>query len=223
MSSRIPTSRDKLERRKSLSSYLRTKTRCFPVILFETHSFSDMSSTKTDNRLLLPNMVLIAGNGRNVGKTTLACKIIKHLSFQHKIIGLKISPHFHSYNTNEVFIETESFVILQEKNKTSKDSSLMLQAGAQNVYYIMAKPESLSDAINTLLPFLQQSLIVCESGGLHEIAQPGLFFFVNYNNQKIVKPQLLSYAPKQIQNNGKDFTLQVENLTFSNNRIHLSA
>lgn len=168
-------------------------------------------------------MVLIAGNGRNVGKTTLACKIIKHMSSKHQIIGLKISPHFHSYSASDALIETETFVILHEKELTNKDSSLMLQAGAQNVYYIMAKPDGLRDAINAILPELRQSLVVCESGGLHEIAQPGLFFFVNYNNREIVKQPLLNYAPQQVCNNGKDFNLRIENLTFSNNRIHLPA
>ena len=181
-----------------------------------------MSSTITDNKLSLPNMVLVAGNGRNVGKTTLACKIINQLAQKHDVTGLKISPHFHYYNTNDVFIKTEYFIILQERQKSSKDSSLMLQAGAQKVFYIMVKQEALKDAINALLPFLSEAPIVCESGGLHEFVQPGLFFFVNYNNRKIEKQQLLNYNPQQIENDGKNFTLNIERLVFLDNQIHIS-
>jgi len=42
-----------------------------------------------------PNILLVSGNGRNSGKTTLACKIIERFSKDHEITGLKISPHFH--------------------------------------------------------------------------------------------------------------------------------
>ena len=43
-----------------------------------------------------PNMLIVRGTGRNVGKTLSACNIIKQLAEKHNPVGVKISPHFHS-------------------------------------------------------------------------------------------------------------------------------
>lgn len=178
-----------------------------------------MGSVITRNRISIANMVLIAGNGRNVGKTTLACKIISHLSQKHQVTGVKISPHFHSYIGGNIRIETESFIIFDERRHTTKDSSLMLQAGAKKVYFIMVKQEALEDALNALFPFLADGPVVCESGGLHEFADPGLFFFVNTRDREIEKPQLLRYNPIRVENDGRTFSLNIEKLNFSENLI----
>ena len=41
------------------------------------------------------NILTISGTGKNVGKTSLACRIIHRLSATHKLTAVKISPHFH--------------------------------------------------------------------------------------------------------------------------------
>ena len=164
-------------------------------------------------------MLLIAGNGRNVGKTTLACKIISHLSKLSEVIGLKISPHFHSYSNEEVVLESNKFVILEDRKNTSKDSSLMLQAGARRVFYVMVKQEHLEEALVQLILLLPDTAIVCESGGLHEFVLPGLFLFVNFTDRDIIKKHLLAYQPKMVINNGKSFDLNIENITYTNKQI----
>ena len=40
------------------------------------------------------NILLIAGSGQNVGKTTFACQLIQNVQNQ-KPIAVKITPHFH--------------------------------------------------------------------------------------------------------------------------------
>ena len=77
-------------------------------------------------------MILIAGNGRNVGKTTFATEVIRHLSKSNTVIGIKISPHIHGINEGLVVIhKTNDFVVVEERGHNKKDSSLLLQAGAK--------------------------------------------------------------------------------------------
>lgn len=169
----------------------------------------------------MPNLILIAGNGRNVGKTYLACKIIQHLSKKENIIGLKISPHFHSFNESDVIFKNKNFVIVDEKQINSKDSSLMLQAGAKKVFFVMAKQEHLHKAFKYLQKILSLNFIICESGGLQEFVTPGLHFFVKKVGEKIVKTNLLEYSPIIINNEGKSFDFDIQNIELQNNKFNL--
>ncbi len=170
-------------------------------------------------KTLLPHLLLIAGNGRNVGKTTLACQIIAKLSESTPVIGIKISSHFHSYSENEVVRKGENFVIVEETQNTWKDSSLMLQAGADKVFFVMAEQTHLREAFDNLAELLPSSALVCESGGLHELVQPGLFLFVNLEGRKIVKHKHLLHHPVLVENDGRHFNLNLENIVFQNQKI----
>lgn len=178
-----------------------------------------MHNTTVNKRISIPNMLLIAGNGRNVGKTTLACKIIAYFSEKHEVNAVKISPHFHAFNEGEVLFKSLEFVIYRENKLTGKDSSRMLRAGAKNVYYVTAQQNQLNEVLNALLPLINNGLTIVESGGLNEFVEPGLFFFVNYKKKKITKPHLLEYHPKYVENDGENFDINPEQLIFSNNRI----
>ena len=86
------------------------------------------------------------------------------------------------------------FVIIQEKEISGKDSSLLLQAGAKQVYFVMAGQENLQDAFDVLQPILPRHAIVCESGGLHQVVNPGFFFFINRNGAELIKEEHLSHS-----------------------------
>ena len=100
-----------------------------------------MTAKVEHTTIQIPHLLLIAGNGRNVGKTTLACKIIARFAGETEVTGLKITPHFHPVNEDDVVIQTNNFLIINETQISSKDSSLMLQAGAKQVFFVMAKRE----------------------------------------------------------------------------------
>ena len=169
----------------------------------------------------MPNLLLIAGNGRNVGKTHLACKIIKHFSPYEEVTGLKISSHFHPIEKENIILENENFIIAEERNNGTKDSSLMLLAGAKKVYFVMSKRDYLKDAFNELFHLLPENLIVCESGGLHEFVKPGLFLFVKRADEKIVKKHLLEYAPIIVNNDGKNFDFNIQQIEFIKNKFRI--
>lgn len=165
----------------------------------------------------MPNLILIAGNGRNVGKTHLACQIINQLAKKHIVTGLKISPHFHEINEENILVKNEKFVIAEEKQFTSKDSSRMIHAGAEKVYFVMVKQENLSDAIDELIKILPQKCIVAESGGLHEFVTPGMFLFVKRTGDEIVKSHLLDYSPFIVNNDGNNFDFNIQRIGFEKN------
>lgn len=133
-----------------------------------------------------PNILLVMGNGRNVGKTVSACSIIKNLSGAHQTIGVKISPHFHELESNLNYLhKSKELVIAEEQHITQKDSSRMLQAGAEKVFYVQAKNENLKNAFDMILKsVLPEQPLVVESGGLYDILEPGLLFFISGEKPK---------------------------------------
>lgn len=169
------------------------------------------------NTVQIPNLLLIAGNGRNVGKTFVACRLIRELSKHYPVTAVKISSHFHDYNIDDVVVKDENYVILKEKQITTKDSSRMLQSGAKQVYFIMATQEHLKQAFEEIQNRLMDHPVVCESGGLHEVITPGLFLFVNQAQKEIIKKNHLSFSPVIIENNGKELNFNLSSIQFNNN------
>lgn len=168
-----------------------------------------------------PNFLLIAGNGRNVGKTHLSCQVISHLAKSNKVIAIKISSHFHSIEENKVIVQNDNFIIIEESQVSQKDSWRMKQAGAQKVYFIMAAEENLEQAFSYLEKLLPEEAIVCESGGLHELINPGAFLYVNKVGQELVKQNHLKFNPELIMNDGKNFDFDIARLEFKNNRFSI--
>ncbi len=130
------------------------------------------------------NIILIAGAGQNTGKTTLACKLIKHLSKRHSVIGVKISPHSHDIEkTQKIIRKTADFILIEEQLRNEKDSAMMLKAGAEKVFYIQSKRDALKNAFSELLPYIKHKAVICESGGLPELIEAGIFFFMHKGNK----------------------------------------
>ena len=154
---------------------------------------------KKESKVRIKNMILISGDGRNVGKTFLSCALIKQLKSKQNIIAIKSSPHFHALNENdEILYKHDDYIIVKEVRHSNKDSSLMLQAGAQEVFFIMANDEGLKMAFSLLMPFLNGNIIIAESGALHEFIDPGIFLFLKKEGKEISKTQYLNYSPELI-------------------------
>ena len=144
------------------------------------------------------NLLLIAGTGRNTGKTSLACSIINNFHHQHRLIGIKISPHFHPENKkNKAICSSDSWFIYEEmKADTEKDSSKMLDAGAMRVFYIEVEDADLAKAFENLLMLIpEHSLLVCESPALRKYIHPSVFFIVDHPRQKNKKRDVLELIP----------------------------
>lgn len=147
----------------------------------------------------LPNLLLIAGTGRNTGKTLLASAIIEKLSHDLKITGLKISPHFHNGTESlKIIYQNENFNIYQETSLVStKDSSRMLKAGANRVYYIECYDEYMKEAFEEFLQITEISgPFVCESPALRKYIKPGVFIIVDSQSNFNKKQDVLEMRQK---------------------------
>ncbi|HKJ77989.1 MAG TPA: hypothetical protein VKA10_00585, partial [Prolixibacteraceae bacterium] len=133
-----------------------------------------------------PNILIVQGSGRNVGKTLAASRIIENLAKKNKIVAVKISPHFHELEEEKKFIHrSEGFIIVEEQRITQKDSSRMLQNGAEKVYYVQAKNEFLPDVLNEILKRTEPNQpVIIETGGLYDYMEPGLLLYIEDENPK---------------------------------------
>lgn len=139
----------------------------------------------------LPRLLLIAGTGRNTGKTTLACAVIRKFALLKSIISVKITPHFHkNIKSGMVLTDDPNLYIAEETDPTTgKDSSMMLEAGASHSYFVMTTDEHVQEAFCKIVElFPPDSLIICESGGLRLHTNPGLFFMMQKKETETIKP-----------------------------------
>jgi len=171
-----------------------------------------------------PNMLIIRGTGRNVGKTLSACNIIKHLAGKHKPVGIKVSPHFHGLDGNHTVIhKSDELVIVEEKDVSDKDSSRMLQAGASKVFYVQAKNSRLLDVINLLSGKLSTTEpVVVESGGLYDYVEPSLLVTVTGEGSgKDISTRSDSNTVSVLSGNVKDF--RWDSIEFEKGKLTLHA
>ena len=141
-----------------------------------------------------PNILLISGNGRNVGKTTLSCALIEHFKSE-KIIAVKISPHTHEFDANveDVLFQTKDIIIIEEHRKdTGKDSAKFLKAGANRVFFIMVNDSYLQQAFDKLMEFVdEKSPMIIESAALRKIIIPGQFLLLNHVDRPAPKKSIV--------------------------------
>lgn len=123
---------------------------------------------------------MIAGNSRNAGKTTFACHCIRNWSKTQRVVALKVTSirpgenDFHGSHTDDTLSD---FEIREEKfTNTLKDTSRMLEAGADKVYYIRTNESNMAEAFQAFRRLEPgNTLFVCESRSLRKIVKPGAF------------------------------------------------
>ena len=135
------------------------------------------------------NIFLIAGSGRNVGKTTFCCKLINKFAKENRIIAIKITDHFHDLKDQSLkyYYNTENYIIAEELDSTGeKDTSRYLKSGADSSFLIISKRETLPEALKKLdlLIDFEINPIILESGSFMDFIKPEISGFVT-NNSKI--------------------------------------
>jgi len=175
-------------------------------------------------KILMPQLLLIAGTGRNTGKTTLACRIIEKFSTEKSIIALKITPHFHrNIQSGKIIINENKLYIAEETDSTTaKDSSLMLNAGAAQSYFVMATDDHLDEVIQNIFRMIpSDALLVCESGGLRDWVVPGVFLMMNRKDTEILKQgteKLKMLADRLITFDGKNIDFELDAIEITDNK-----
>jgi hypothetical protein len=166
--------------------------------------------------MVIPNLLLIAGTGNKSGKTTLACRVIEQFR-QSGISAVKITPHFHDITPGLLLLsENKGYSIYEELDpQSAKDTSRMLRAGAQKVFFAKVTDNDLLTAFTEILKFMPDDTpIVCESPGLRYFLDPGIFIIMRseeaYNTKDINKLLKLPHVLMKL----NDFN-KMERLPFS--------
>jgi molybdopterin-guanine dinucleotide biosynthesis protein A len=168
----------------------------------------------------LPNWLIVYGTNRNAGKTTLITRIISHFHSKIPVCAVKISPHFHEIDEEDVIIaKSDDFIIVKEvKSSTGKDSSRMLDAGAGVVLYVQVWDNNLGRVLPLIIKNLpSDSAVICESGWARNLVEPGLFLILNRKGEmeikeNVSKPKLL--ADRWIEFDGRDFDFNPDEISF---------
>lgn len=172
------------------------------------------------DRVPFPNMILIAGDGRNVGKTSFAMQIIRKLSQKADVIGIKTTSHKHVLTEGlEMLVHTGDYMVALEKGEHRKDSAIFRQAGAAEVFVIMAEQQFLRKAFSHISAHIHGKICVAESGGLAEIVHPGIFFFIRNQEGAIRKKHYLEFDPVVVMNRDMTFDFAIEKLDVINNEL----
>lgn len=166
------------------------------------------------------DFLIIGSTGQNTGKTTFAEKIIKRLKEKHFIIGLKITvinkdivkcPKG-SVDCNVCGSFSGDYEILEEKNaKLKKDTSIMLKAGAKQVFWLKVDKNHLKKGVRQILKIIPKNAkVICESNSVRKVITPSLFLIIKNEDNKLVKQscsEVINYADKLIsfKDNAWDF------------------
>ncbi|GAB4325231.1 MAG: hypothetical protein Kow00127_17970 [Bacteroidales bacterium] len=128
-----------------------------------------------------PLLLIVAGTGRNAGKTTIACSLIRRFAHETGIIALKISPHHHqSVESADPVKKGNHWRLFREADASAgKDSSRFLQAGAMESYYLEATDDGLAEAYPIFRSLAGSNPVICESPALRYFVTPGLMILAD--------------------------------------------
>jgi molybdopterin-guanine dinucleotide biosynthesis protein A len=180
------------------------------------------------NKMLkLDGMLMIGSAGSNVGKTELACALLRRFSKSCDAIGIKVTAIKDKEGQCPrggegcgVCSSLEGVYSITEELDCSseKDTARLLAAGASQVFWLRVRDEHLLEGITALLDiFGPDSISICESNSLRQVVKPGLFLMVGSRDSKTWKSSAQSvkkYADRIVISDGSSFD-------FDPNRIKL--
>lgn len=146
----------------------------------------------------LPGMLLIGAAGRNVGKTELACAIVRRFSGRTPVTGVKVTviakaggrcPRGGAGCGVCSSLEGAFCLTRETGDPPGKDTSRMLAAGAREVFWLRVLKEHLAAGLDALLSQLgRDTVCVCESNSLRLIVRPSLFLMARDAGTDTFKP-----------------------------------
>ncbi|OFX41345.1 MAG: hypothetical protein A2X08_15605 [Bacteroidetes bacterium GWA2_32_17] len=175
--------------------------------------------------------IIIGSTGRNNGKTEFACKLIKQLSKEHLVIGVKVT----TIKEDEAKCPrgeqgcgvcgslTGSYKLTDETDKISqKDTARMLRSGAEKVLWLCVYKKSLLEGINELISKIpHNAVVVCESNSARLAIDPGLFIIIRKLSENFIKKsckEVYDFADKIIESDGEKYDFSPERIRFDNNK-----
>lgn len=176
----------------------------------------------------LDRMLMIGSAGANVGKTELACALVRRFYKKTSIVGIKVTTIKEKdgkcprggRGCGVCSSLDGDFCITEETDRGSgKDTTRLLTAGANRVFWLRTLQTHLDEAINALLDVAGPNVaMICESNSLRQVIEPGVFLVVKGRNEKAWKSsakQVRRQADRIVVSDGVsfDFDLSLIELT----------
>lgn len=180
-------------------------------------------------------MLMIGSAGANVGKTELACAILRKFSRAGKdIVGIKVTTIDERDGQCPrggegcgVCSSLEGvYLITQETDPASaKDTARLLAAGAGRVYWLRVLRAHIEEGFAALMEVVgPYATSICESNSLRRVVEPGLFFVAERKGVKTWKPSALEvkqYADRIVISDGSSFDLDIDRIVLDNGKWSL--
>jgi molybdopterin-guanine dinucleotide biosynthesis protein A len=186
---------------------------------------------ETNEMIKFDGMLMIGSAGAKVGKTELACEILREFGKSVDIIGIKVTAIKQKDGQCPrgglgcgVCSSLEGdFCITEETNtKSQKDTARLLAAGASRVFWLRVLKSHLKEGLTALLDIIGPNAIsICESNSLRHVVEPGLFLVVRGRNSKIWKNSagdVKKYADRIVVSNGDSFDFNIGRIKLADGR-----
>ncbi|UCE49201.1 MAG: hypothetical protein JSW47_03485 [Phycisphaerales bacterium] len=185
----------------------------------------------------LEGMLMIGSAGAKVGKTELACAILRKFSQSgEEIVGIKVT----TINEKDgqcprggegcgVCSSLDGvYVITEETDPASgKDTARLLAAGASQVYWLRVLRTHIEEGFAALVDVLGPGATsICESNSLRHVVEPGLFFIAVRKGAGTWKPSALEvkkFADRIVVSDGSSYDFDIDRITLENGRWLLQA
>ncbi|MEJ2058285.1 MAG: hypothetical protein P8X39_10650 [Desulfofustis sp.] len=144
------------------------------------------------------NLLIVAGTGRNVGKTEFICRLIKKFRSIADIYALKVSavyPDEEMYHGSHADSELVGRLFEEFRTDLDKDTSRVLRAGAKRAFYLRSENDRIREgylAFRNAIP--EDAVVVCESNSLREVVEPGLMILIR-SEAHVLKPRAAVLLP----------------------------
>lgn len=168
---------------------------------------------------------MIGAAGRNVGKTELACALIREFSQARPLVGVKVTTIHERGGTCPrggegcgvcASLEGEFCLTEETGGPAEKDTVRMLSAGASRVVWLRVLREGLGAGARALVESIgPDAVTVCESNSLRHVVRPGLFLVVKDARSEHVKrsaAEVLGLADRVVAFDGNSLDLGPEDV-----------
>ena len=180
----------------------------------------------------LDKMLMIGSAGANVGKTELACAVLRRYSLPGRgIVGIKVT----TINERDgqcprggegcgVCSSLEGVYLLTHETDVAsgKDTARLLAAGASRVYWLRVLRTHLKEGLAALLDTVTpEETSICESNSMRTVVEPGVFLIAEREGAKVWKPSALEvkeYADRIVVSDGSSFDLDIGQLRIEDGR-----
>jgi len=159
----------------------------------------------------LDQVLMIGGNARKSGKTTLICRILEAFSRHHRIAAVKAALYDDAGDFARHHPEAGSqgyFEIQEADPSVPKDSGKYLASGAAESWFFAALPDSEQRVVSQIASISRRTdLMIVESNTLRKKITPALFVMLHHRDRALKESarELEPLVDYTLETGGDDF------------------